>query len=191
MTKEHFDMRTLIDHNMKSSIVKDCGPFSKEEVEVYMFEIALGMSWLHGLGIVHRDLKAPNVLMSICVDGRMQCFVADYECSIGVVGTGFFRAPEILQAFEDKSVSRRPELFTKQSDAYSYTMTCYEMLLGRLSFNDHSVNDYASVISGERPEIPGFVDAWMDNLLRECWQLDPSARPSFEDVVNTIVDNSP
>lgn len=61
-----------------------------------MYKIAEGMDWLHRHNIVHRDLKAANVLHTMNERGQA-CYVADYECSLGVVGTGFWRAPEILQ----------------------------------------------------------------------------------------------
>ncbi|KAG0588652.1 hypothetical protein KC19_2G259700 [Ceratodon purpureus] len=87
MKKEHLDLRRLIDDKMKLISPNKCGPFSKEVAEELMFDVALGMSWLHSRDIVHRDLKASNVLVKVHVDGQFQCFVADYECSIGVVGT--------------------------------------------------------------------------------------------------------
>jgi serine/threonine protein kinase len=70
-----------------------------------MYRIALGMDWLHSHDIVHRDLKASNVLV---MKEKNWTYVADFECSVGVVGTGFWRAPEILQACKDKNVSKRP-----------------------------------------------------------------------------------
>ena len=50
------------------------------------------MEWLHNHNIVHRDLKASNVLVYECENKwpKWEPFVADYECFIGVVGTGFF-----------------------------------------------------------------------------------------------------
>jgi hypothetical protein len=41
MEKEHFDLRNLVERNMKSRIDKDCEPFSKEEVEIMMYLVIL------------------------------------------------------------------------------------------------------------------------------------------------------
>ena len=65
------------------------GPFQEEDAEWHMYSIALGMDWLHNHNIVHRDLKASNVLVSEYEVGKYTCYVADFECSVGVVGTGF------------------------------------------------------------------------------------------------------
>ncbi|KAG0588688.1 hypothetical protein KC19_2G261800 [Ceratodon purpureus] len=191
MKKEHLDLRRLIDDKMKLIAPNNRGPFSKEVAEELMFEIALGMSWLHSRDIVHRDLKASNVLIQVHDDDDFQCFVADYECSIGVVGTGLFRAPEILEACKEKSVSKRLELFTMASDVYSYGMTCYEILTGKFPFNGQSGNDIMDVvIGGKRPEVPEYVDEWVHKLLSDCWQHDPTKRPSFGEIVNFIYSNS-
>ncbi|KAG0586906.1 hypothetical protein KC19_2G126300 [Ceratodon purpureus] len=191
MKKEHLDLRRLIDDKMKSISTNNCGPFSKKHAEKLMFDVALGMSWLHNRDVVHRDLKASNVLIHVHVDGYFQCFVADFECSIGVVGTGLFRAPEILEACDERTICKRPELFTMASDVYSYGMTCYEILTGKLPFDGHSGNDIMdAVISGKQLEVPEYVEEWVQKLLRDCWQHDPAKRPSFVEIVNLICSNS-
>lgn len=87
-------------------------PFSKEDYERMMHTVACGMDWLHSHNIVHRDSKVSNVLLKQYDD----CYVADYEFSIGVIGTGLWRAPEILQAIKDMKVSERPEAFSEAAD---------------------------------------------------------------------------
>ncbi|KAG0627598.1 hypothetical protein M758_2G213900 [Ceratodon purpureus] len=191
MEKEHVDLRRLIDDKMKLISTNNCGPFSKEVAEELMFDVALGMSWLHSRDIVHRDLKASNVLVKVHESGSFQCFVADYECSIGVVGTGLFRAPEILEACREKSVSKRPELFTMASDVYSYGMTCYEILTGKLPFDGRLGKEYMdAIMGGKRPGVPEFVDEWIHKLLSDCWEYDSAKRPSFGEIVNLIYSNS-
>jgi hypothetical protein len=191
MVKEDKDLRTVIDKKMEANVGKSHGPFQKENegAELLMYRIALGMEWLHSHDIIHRDLKASNVLIK--KDQNWVSFVADYECSIGVVGTGFWRAPEILQACKDKNIFQRPEIFTKQSDIYSYGMTCYEILTGKLPFEGHSLRDYDLVLNGSRPEVPEYVDDWARGLLNWCWQPIAEDRPSFEDIFALLSLNSP
>ncbi|KAG0598899.1 hypothetical protein M758_12G110200 [Ceratodon purpureus] len=196
MIKEDEDLRTLIDRKMKESD-HGCGPFSKELGEEIMYRVALGMNQLHGYGIVHRDLKASNVLVYPSPDGKdLYCFVADFESSVGVVGTGFWRAPEILQACRERNVNKRPELFSKSADAYSYAMTCYEVLTGRVPFEDHPLSKECSLLTDLvinqhlRPEVPEYVDDWARELLQLCWPFDPTARPSFVEILSFIEANS-
>ncbi|KAG0603194.1 hypothetical protein M758_10G073700 [Ceratodon purpureus] len=198
MVKEDLDLRSLIERNMELRSDGDCGPFSKEDGEIIMYRIALGVEWLHNLDIIHRDLKASNVLVTKGTIGwpKWLCFVADYECSIGVVGTGFFRAPEILQACKEKLTIEKPDVFSRAADVYAYGMTCYEVLVGKLPFEDHPLSGEKTLLTDLvinqdlRPEIPEYVEGWVGELLKWCWQCDPSARPSFEEILDLLCRNS-
>ena len=96
------DLRKLIDKRMERNGF--CAPFSSEELKWNMLHIALGMVALHQDDIVHRDLKASNVLiqapgehefkdlnslgehqfedLNSLVHGSYHCRVGDYECWI-------------------------------------------------------------------------------------------------------------
>ena len=103
---------------------------------------------------------------------------------------GFWRAPEILQACKNKNVFKRPEIFTKQADIYSYGMTCYEILSGKLPFEGHPWNDYDLVLNGGQPEVPKYVDDWARGLLNWCWHPNAADRPSFGDIFYILSANS-
>lgn len=81
----------------------------------------------------------------------------DYECSTGVVGTGFWRAPEILQQLKD-GVPKSKIVFTKKSDVYSYGMTCFETVTGCIPFENYIRVRFTEgcdlVLNGERPKLP-------------------------------------
>lgn len=187
MVKEQEDLHNVIDCRMLTT-PKDYGPFWKWMVELIMYKVAHGMEWLHNCNIVHRDLKASNVFFTED-ESSWYCIVANLECSIGVVGTGFFRALEILQACKDKSVSRRPKFFTKKVDAYSFGMTCYEILTRKLPFEGPPLMDYDLVLEGHRLELPKYVDDWMRKLLNRCWQSHPNPRPSFHEILKVLLAN--
>ena len=191
MQKYQEDLRCLINRNMIMRNAQDCGPFSEDVAKSIIYNVALGMETLHGNNIVHRDLKAANVLATKCFEkSGFGYLIIDYESSIGVFGTGFFRAPEILQALKDKNISQKLELFTKESDVYSFGMFCYEILTGKLPFEDDSSIDYDHVLNGHRLELPEYVDDWAHGLLSRCWHPNPTYRPSFGDILNLIASDS-
>ncbi|KAG0556737.1 hypothetical protein KC19_11G076100 [Ceratodon purpureus] len=184
IAKEQQDLRQLIDRRRRHMTVnKNLGPFPKEVAIRIMHHIALGMDFLHSYDIIHRDLRASNVLVSEDEDGNYRCYVTDFEYSGGVLGVGFYRAPEILQCIKDKKVDEIPEVFSRNSDVYGYGMSCYEILTGNMPFENHPFRDYSIVLNGGRPELPSYVDGWVRELVRKCWEHDPMARPSFAEIL--------
>lgn len=153
-------------------------PFSDSEVGFLMTRIALGMFELNE-NVIHRDLKASNVLVCFSsygvfgpIHGRITCDVADFEGLVGVVGAGYWRAPKILCAMQHQCM--KSQLFTKKADSYNFAMTCYEILMGCVLFEDLSRNCYNIVIEGRRPEIPKYIDPTLKTLLSKGWHVDPS-----------------
>ncbi|KAG0581334.1 hypothetical protein KC19_4G243400 [Ceratodon purpureus] len=161
-----------------------------------MENIAEGMKALHQDNITHRDLKASNVLIlkhnlpknsnDGLLDESFSCVVADFETSVGVLGTRFWRAPEVLLCVKNKE-HVKPDLHTRASDVYSYAMTSYEILTGRIPFGDIDESDYDHVVlQCKRPELPRHIAPWIRKLLQSCWHQDPSKRPTFEEILEVL-----
>ena len=183
------DLRKLIEIKMQENDYQR-PPFPSANATRIVLHIAYGMRELHKHDIVHRDLKADNVLVDNETEtGKKDpngciCQVADFEWSVGVEGTLFWRAPEILQAVKSRNI--KPELFTKSADVYSYGMTCYEIVTGRMPFEDLRASDYDVVIRGGRPELPSDMEPWMRDLITRCWHPNPLERPTSKTIVRTI-----
>jgi len=163
--------------------------FSNQCALNIMHRIACEMKYLHSVGVLHRDLKASNILCSssTSISNNMVhgiiIKVADFESSIGVVGTGFWRAPEILKQLKER---KRPIHFTREADVYSYAMTCYEIWTGHIPFEGYNTNDFEHVLNGVRPALPDFVAAWVKDLIQRCWHQNPTERPSFSVIVSEM-----
>jgi len=186
-----------------------------------MKAMASGIKELHGCGIIHKDLKASNILFShiphrglplpaytlsprhflrdtpnyrylrVNLDrdsmvhdikcGVIHVKVGDYESSDGVVGAGFFRAPEVLRAIRDGTeVEWSPAV-----DVYGFGMVCYELLTGKYPFEDHPIADYDLVLSGKRPDVSD-QPPWMRELLHRCWDEDPHQRPGWDEILQIL-----
>ncbi|KAG0598490.1 hypothetical protein M758_12G078600 [Ceratodon purpureus] len=175
------DLRTYIDRQMLEMLQKKShGPPFKDIRDVYdvLGSVAMDLAELHEVGVVHRDIKASNVLTGDnSLDGLDISFVIDYECSVGVVGTGFWRAPEILEQLQ-KRVPSCDMVFTKEADIYSFGMMCYEVVTGCIPFEGHPQNDYSIVLRGERPALPNDLTPELRSIIVECWHQDPLSRPS-------------
>lgn len=197
MVKCDGDLRQLIDFKMREN-ENLRPPFGNREALAIMVQIARGMQALHDDNIVHRDLKASNVLFDATAHrnggggcnedenvAKIVCMVADFECTVGLIGTGFWRAPEIL--FARKFYTLTLDTFTKKTDVYSYGMTCYEILTGRVPFEGQPRSDTCRrVLEGHRPQVPDFVNATTTAFLARCWHHDPSKRPPFRSIVKHL-----
>jgi serine/threonine protein kinase len=167
-----------------------------------MSAIARGIRELHGCGFIHKDLKASNILVSFSplklrLEKEMLTYprhakfrdrrlidvrIGDYESSDVVMGTGFFRAPEVLRALRDGTKVE----YSAAVDVYGFGMVCYELLTGNLPFQGHRLSDYDLVLSGERPDVSNEVP-WMRNLLHRCWHEDPHQRPGWDEILKILM----
>lgn len=153
-------------------------------------DAARGMSYLHTNKppIIHNDLKANNLL----VDDKFNIKVADFGLSTlhgsvevegdnrdGPVGTALWTAPEIFRGHEP----------TVKSDAYSYGITMWEILEQKTPFQD-AENPWGTLIAitekGLRPKITVSTASVYINMMKKCWDADPSNRPSFAEIVDAL-----
>ena len=192
MDRYECDLRFLIERNKETSIQghKDSKAFSARTRLSLIIQIALGMRCLHAHGIIHRDLKASNILVVDSASEIVDIVIADYEISPNVVGSGFWRAPEILRVL--KSQPEKPSLardmkidraFTHKSDVYSFAMTCYEVLTGKSPLPNLRACDYEAVLSGTRPDLPTDLNPRLRTLIRKCWHATPAKRPKFCEIL--------
>ncbi|CAK9203783.1 unnamed protein product [Sphagnum troendelagicum] len=192
MEKMDGDIRSFIDSFIDRKVLGD-GWFSFGYCRAIsmMIDIAGGMRDLHRCNLIHGDLKASNILFCFCRmedvnedDGRVhfRAKIGDFDTSDGVVGTGFWRAPEVLQALKNDC----EPVLSRAADVYSYGMVCYEILTACIPFNDCKQSNYDIILSGQRPELPAGLDQRLKDLLHACWRADPQDRPGWVSIIETL-----
>lgn len=87
-----------------------------------MKQIAEGIAHMHREGIRHGDLKAANILVSEDREGHIVVRITDIEIGENVIGAGFWRTPEILEALTRRDAKSVPRIYTNKSDVYSFGM---------------------------------------------------------------------
>ncbi len=150
--------------NLKAVIVRE-GPLPVDRALDLAAQIARALSFAHGLGIVHRDVKPHNVLL----DGSGTAKVTDFGIARAldsdealtatgtVLGTGQYLSPE--QANGERGDER--------SDQYSLGVVTYELLTGRVPYSGDNlmavamrhVRDPVPSVRALRPDVPERVDA--------------------------------
>jgi len=79
--------------------------------------------------------------------------------------------------------------FVEKVDVYSYGMTCFEIVTGRLPFEGELEACGASndlVIAGQRPKLPSALDVTLKDLIERCWNPIPNERPSFLEIIEVF-----
>ncbi len=74
--------------------------------------------------------------------------------------------------------------YTAKADVFSFAMTCYEVVSGKLPYSGHlprrSVDEL--VRDGVRPELPEDINTKLSSLIQKCWQTEAPERPTFEEI---------
>ncbi|KAL7597662.1 serine/threonine-protein kinase STY13 [Lactuca sativa] len=146
-------------------------------------DVARGMEYVHALGLIHRDLKSDNLLISADKSIKIADFgVARIEVQTeGMTpetGTYRWMAPEMIQ--------HRP--YTQKVDVYSFGIVLWELITGMLPFQNMTAVQaaFAVVNKGVRPTIPPDCLPVLGEIMVRCWDGNSDARPPFTEVVRML-----
>jgi len=156
------------------------GPLKREEAIGIAEDIAKGMSYLSSRGVIHRDLKSGNVLLTQDGNAKLSDFgLSRMKCETSTlarhVGTAAWMAPEL---FEDSPI------YSEASDVYAFGVVIWEILTGKKPFEGRNQAQIARLTEqGKRPPVDGLdqTDAFV-GLMKRCWDQNRQSRPSFQQV---------
>ncbi|XP_074572426.1 serine/threonine-protein kinase STY46-like [Curcuma longa] len=146
-------------------------------------DVSKGMNYLHQNNIIHRDLKAANLLM----DENEVIKVADFgvarvkaESGVMTAETGTYRwmAPEVIE--------HKP--YDHKADVFSFGIVLWELLTAKLPYEYLTPLQAAVgvVQKGLRPTIPKDAHPKLAELLEKCWKQNPVERPDFSEILEIL-----
>ena len=166
LVMEYLDGRTL------KEIIASEGAFTLERAVEIVRQVAGALDAAHGQGVVHRDLKSDNIMLSQTNGGDwakvLDFGIAKIQEAEGVVNVDITEANLVVgtpQYMSPEQCSHAGPLDAR-SDIYSLGVIVYEMLAGHVPFTGESstvimmkqVQDPPPSILSVRPELPAAVE---------------------------------
>ena len=158
------------------SCLRKHGRFEESVVASLTRQALSGLAYLHREGILHRDLKADNILLDL--DGT--CKISDFGISKktdniygndktnSMQGSVFWMAPEVIRS--------QNEGYSAKVDIWSLGCVVLEMFAGRRPWsNEEAVGAIYKIANGETPPIPEEIQDTIGPLavafMMDCFQV--------------------
>ena len=176
-----FIVMELVDGRDLAAVIREHAPLSVDDAVEIATQAAAGIEAAHRRGIVHRDVKPANILLTH--DGHVR--VVDFGIARAVADAGLTTTGTTLGSVHYFSPEQaRGEEVTSASDVYALGIVLYEMLTGRRPFEADSAAAIAlKRLSHDPPPPttynaslpPGLVEVVMRALERDPARRYPSA----------------
>lgn len=176
---EMYFVAEFVDGKNLRRVVRELGPFAPDEGARICAAVADALDEAHRHGVIHRDVKPHNVM--ITTDGSVRLLDFGVARGVGidmktitatgmVVGTPEYMSPE---QFEGHRVDGR-------SDVYSLGVVFFELLTGRLPFVADSAMALALAHTREPAPAPRAIRSeipiWMNRVVLKCLEKHPADR---------------
>eukprot|EP01114_Cavostelium_apophysatum_P023823 TRINITY_DN90_c0_g1_i3.p1 TRINITY_DN90_c0_g1~~TRINITY_DN90_c0_g1_i3.p1 ORF type:complete len:1113 (+),score=446.88 TRINITY_DN90_c0_g1_i3:1211-4549(+) len=186
--KELCIVMEYIENGSLATMVKKYGRFPEMLSKTYIRKVLTGLDYLHEQGVIHRDIKPDNIL--ITKDGEVK--LADFGVSTKLnsltvktsdnkqqddampAGTPYYMAPEVIEFYGAK-----PE-----SDVWSLGCTLIELLKGEPPyFSCDPFSAMYKMVEDEHPPLPLGISLVLNDFFMLCFKKDVNMRVSAKELL--------
>ncbi|KAG7194624.1 ATP binding [Scheffersomyces spartinae] len=170
------------------SMLLSYGPFEEPLIRNFVRQVLIGLSYLHGKDIIHRDIKGANILIDIKGTVKISDFGISKKLTednsggddkrsrrASLQGSVYWMAPEVV----------KQTAYTKKADIWSVGCLIVEMFTGKHPFPEFSQMQAIFKIGTHiTPQIPEWCTKEAKNFLGRTFELDYKKRPDSVDMLN-------
>ncbi|XP_055529097.1 serine/threonine-protein kinase MARK2-like isoform X30 [Wyeomyia smithii] len=155
------------------------GRMKEKEARAKFRQIVSAVQYCHQKRIIHRDLKAENLLL----DSEMNIKIADFGFS------NQFTPGSKLDTFCGSPPYAAPELFQGRKydgpevDVWSLGVILYTLVSGSLPFDGATLRELRERVLRGKYRIPFYMSTDCENLLKKFLVLNPAKRASLESIM--------
>ena len=157
--------------------------FTEIEIATFIEMVLQGLICLHDLNIIHRDIKAQNILITEDGNAKLGDFgvgikLTDKEYRHSKKGSPYWMSPQVILQ-EDYDI---------KTDIWSLGITCVELAESQPPFADLKPMAVMNKISKQPPNVEDIinVEEYSENFvdfIRKCIVVDPNKRASAKELI--------
>ena len=179
---------------------KNRKPFPEEVVQYLMKQIIGAMNYLHGRHILHRDIKLDNILVNFdneddrkkknmlkakvkLIDFGFARHLDPSQLAYSTLGSPINMDPGILRKL-NKMENSRDYGYDEKADIWSLGTICYEMLIGKCTFDAGSMKELVYKVERGNYFLPTSLSKEAVSFLNGMLQYDSKKRLSSKQLMN-------
>ncbi|KAI8612622.1 kinase-like domain-containing protein [Chytriomyces sp. MP71] len=181
-TSEHLNIiMEYCENGSLHSILQKFGTFPETLVSLYIAQVLEGLQYLHEQDVIHRDIKAANILTTKAGTVKLADFGISSKLASGlseresIMGSPYWMPPEIIEL----------RGAVQSSDIWSVGCTVFELLEGNPPYHTYDpMSVLFNIVQDDHPPFPQTaISKDLHEFLKQCWIRDRDERPSAESLL--------